>query len=160
MNDQLLQQEFLKGTAETGLEGFYTGELARMFPQSMGETFGGLLLHIWLPWQGKFFYPEKNLGDNILAPAVELFLKFMFNDWGREPSPDKKFHAFPFQTAVMPALMDPIDVLQLSYDLPQNPPKVRTVTDELVRVGDSYLGKAYLKDRNTPRLVAYFRLKK
>lgn len=161
MNDPILQSEFLKGTADVGLEGFYKGELARLFPNSLAETFGSLLLNIWLPWNGKFFYPSEQLGDNILSPALQYFVQFMFRDFGIEKPADGKFHAFPFKTYVMPGISDQINVLQLHYDLPQNPPFVRKITDEIVKVGpNSYLGKAYLMNNNLPRLFAYFRLQK
>jgi hypothetical protein len=61
----------------------------------------------------------------------------------------------------MPGMLDQINVLQLNYDLPQNPPVVRKIIDEIVLVGNhEYLGKAYFMDKNMPRLVGYFRLKK
>ncbi len=161
MNDTVLQNEFLKGTADFGLSGFYKGELARLFPSSLAETAGALFLNIWMPWKGKFFYPEQQLGDNILSPKLQYFIQFLYRDFGVEKPADGKFHAFPFQTYVMPGLMDSINVMHLSYDLPQNPPVVRKIIDELVLVGDhEYLGKAYMTNKNIPRLFAYFRLKK
>lgn len=161
MNDNLLQNEFIKGTADIGLSGFYKGELIRLFPGSLSETVGALFLNVWLPWKGKFFYPDQQLGDNIMSPALEFFIKFLYRDFGVAKPADGKFHALPFQTYAMPGTLDPINVLQLNYDLPQNPPIVRKIVDELVLVGPhEYLGKAYLMNNNLPRLIAYFRLKK
>lgn len=161
MNDQVLQNEFIKGTVDVGLDGFYKGELTRLFPNSLSETLGALLLNIWLPWNGKFFYPSEQVGDNILSPALRFMIQFLLRDFGIEKPADGKFHAFPFKTYVMPGILDPINVLQLHYDLPQNPPVVRKITDEIVMVGPgSYLGKAYFVQNNVPRLFAYFRLQK
>lgn len=161
MNDALLQNEFLRGTADIGLSGFYKGELTRLFPSSLEGTIGALLLNVWLPWKGKYFYPEHQVGDNILSTYLEFFIKFLYRDFGIERPADGKFHAFPFHTYAMPGLLDPINVMQLNYDLSQNPPIVRKVIDELVLVGEhEYLGKAYLVGKNGPRLMAYFRLKK
>lgn len=161
MNDNLLQNEFLKGSADIGLTGFYKGELTRLFPASIPEIVGALLLNIWLPWHGKFFYPQEQLGDNIMSSKLASFIKFLYRDFSVTKPADGKFHAFPFHTYAMPGLLDPINVLQINYDLPQNPPVVRKIIDELVLVGDhEYLGKCYFVNNNMPRLVAYFRLKK
>lgn len=161
MNDTLLQNEFLRGTADIGLSGFYKGSVARLFPSSLGEIAGALLLNAWLPWLGKCFYPEQQVGDNILSSQLEFIIKFLFRDFGIPASPDGKFHAFPFHTYAMPGMQDPVNVLQLNYDLPQNPPFVRKIVDELVLVGQhEYLGKVYVVNKNVPRLMGYFRLKR
>ena len=161
MNDNLLQNEFIKGTADIGLEGFYKGQLTRLFPSSIPEIVGSLLLNIWLPWKGKFFYPQEQLGDNIMSSKLETFIRFLYRDFATAKPADGKFHSFPFHTYAMPGMLDQINVLQLNYDLPQNPPVVRKIIDEIVLVGNhEYLGKAYFMDKNMPRLVGYFRLKK
>ncbi len=161
MIEDILQSEFIHGTPDQSLSGFYKGELVRLFPDSLTETIGSLLINIWLPWKGKFFYPQQQLGDNIVSPALKFFIKFLYNDWSQERNSDGKFHVFPFKTSIAQGLKDSVNVLQLNYNLPQNPAAVRNVVDELVRIDAvTYLGKAYLIKNNIPRLVAYFRLHK
>ncbi len=161
MNDQKLQNDFITGTVPENLEGFYKGEFAAFFPNSIAETMGAVLLRLWLPWKGKFFYSEKQVGDNILPSYLINYLRFRFNDYNSTPSPDKLFHAFPFATYVMNGVQDTIAVMRLSYDLPQNPPFVRKISDELVQLSDgSYLGKGFIQERAVNRLFCYFRLKK
>jgi hypothetical protein len=73
----------------------------------------------------------------------------------------KKIHAFPFKTRITKGLQEDKSVLQLDYDLEENPKQVREIVDELVDIGNNmYLGKAYTKKHGTPRLIAFFSLKK
>ena len=161
MIDDILQSEFIHGVTDQNLSGFYKGELVRLFPESFTETVGSLLLNVWLPWKGKFFYPQQQLGDNIISPSLKFIIKFVYNDWRQENHTDGMFHVFPFKTMVAQGLKDQVSVLQINYNLPQNPEIVRNVVDELVRVDPvTYLGKAYLLKNNIPRLAAFFRLRK
>src|SRR3989338_1636280 len=152
MNDFVLQNEFVKGIIPGNLDGFHKGEMAALFPNTIGETLGAVFLKIWMPWKGKYFYKDKQVGDNILSRHLATYLRFRFNDFSSPGSSDKLFHAFPFGTYVMHGVHDEIPVLRLSYDLPQNPSFVRNIIDELVQVGEgSYLGKAFIQERNNIR---------
>lgn len=159
MNNPAFQKEFSTGMVPAELNGFYTGSLAMLFPRSFGEMFGSFFAEMYLPWSGKFFYGGHGMGDNILPSYLVPLLRFMFRDVHTKGADDGLFHAFPFKTSILHGLHDPIPVLQLNYDLIQNPPLVRSVIDEIVWVGEGkYLGKAHLKEKNSYRLVAYFRL--
>ncbi len=159
MNNPALQKEFSTGMVPAELQGFYRGSLAMLFPRSFGEIFGSFFAEIYVPWQGKFFYGGHGMGDNILPSYLIPLLRFMYRDVHTKGSEDGFFHAFPFKTSILNGLQDNIPVLQLNYDLVQNPPLVRSVVDEIVSVGEgNYLGKAYIKQKDAYRLVAYFRL--
>lgn len=133
-----LQFLFEKGTVPKELEGFYKGKLDELIPANLLEYVGKFISFFWLPWRGKTFH--KNHGENILP----------FNK-----------HVFPFKTKITTGLQDPIQVLQLDYNLPENPRKIRKVIDELVCIDkNQYLGKAYIKEKNDIRLIAFFSLKK
>ena len=135
--DDLLHQLFLKGTVPKELDGLYKGKLLEVIPANFVESLGSIVAKLWLPWYGKEFY-NKQRGDNL----------FPF-----------RIHAFQFQTRIKKGLKDDIQVMQLDYNLPENPRKVRNVIDELVCIGtNKYLGKAYLQERNDYRLVAFFSL--
>lgn len=153
-----LTREFAEGKTPQALNGFYRGELALLLPLSPLFVLAGWIARVWLPWRGKTFYDEIN-GDNTLSRDVErLCQKYVPSAYIGKGN-TQGFHAFPFTTIVEQSMSDPIHVLRLDYDNPQNPPRVRTVVDELVQTKpDEYLGKAYLKTDTIFKLVAFFRL--
>ena len=155
-----LQQAFLKGTTPKNLEGFYKGRLLQIFPNSIVEFLGGLAAKFWLPWHGKEFYKDKQEGDNILPLYLLPFISLRYGNKVILKKDGQTIHAFPFKTTVKKGLKDDIQVMQLDYDLQGNPPTVRNVIDELVCIGkNSYLGKAHIKNANGFRTVAFFSLK-
>lgn len=156
-----LKKQFSRGKPAKIMAGFYRGELTLLIPQTVGEKVGGFLAEFYLPWLGKVFYAKEKSGDNILKPLVKPLIAARFGEKAVGSDEFGGFHAFPFKTSVEKGIEDAISVLRLDYNLPQNPEKVRAVVDEVVEVGkNSYLGKAYLKERRLFRLVAFFRLKK
>jgi hypothetical protein len=56
--------------------------------------------------------------------------------------------------------LDPgVEVLRIDYDLPENPPLLRRIVDELVAVqAGVYLGQAILRRGNGGRRLAWFTL--
>lgn len=156
-----LEREFRSGSVPKPLDGFYRGELTLLLPVKPLEHIGGIISKIYLPWKGKTFDGEKSIGDNSLPRFMVPLLTL-----GNEKSFIVKeegsiVRVFPFKTKIAKSMGGKIDVFQLDYNLPQNPPAVRKVVDELVEVGrNSYLGKAFLKENDSYRLVAFFRLQK
>ena len=156
-----LQQSFLAGTRPTGLNGFYRGQLVKFFPTSTLFYIAGQVAKIWLPWYGKEFNPEKQRGHNILPAYLSGFIRSRYGDQVIVGKGNNTLKVFPFRTNIAKSLKDNLKVLQLDYNLAENPQLVRDVIDELVCVGENnYLGKAYLKKDNNFRLVAYFSLMK
>lgn len=161
MNVTQLQKQFESGKAPKNLDRFYKGKLDEIINTNFKETIGEIILSLWLPWKGKWFYSNRNIGDNILPIYLIPFLKLRL---GKGFQVKKEFggvHAFTFKTSIERGLKDNIKVLRLDYNLPQNPPNVRAVVDELVEVGkNKYLGKAHIKEGKTFRTIAFFSLYK
>lgn len=157
---QELQKQFSVGKANDDLNGFYKGSLDAIIPKTMKESIGATVAKIWLPWKGKWFYRSDRRGDNILPSFFELPFRLIFDSFYTTHG-GGMFHTFLFKTSIEKGLKDPISVLRLDYDLDENPPEVRKVVDELVQTGpDVYLGKAFVKENDEYRLVAYFSLRK
>lgn len=158
--DKDLQQSFLKGTPAKDLDGFYKGALLQFIPTTPLESFAGLITKVWLPWYGKKFNKDKHSGINKLPSYVIPPLRLLFGEKISGEDTNNMF-AFPFKTSTQKGLKDPMQVMQLDYDSPENPALVRNVVDELVTIGNNtYLGKAYLKKNNNVRLLAFFSLQK
>lgn len=152
-------QKFVAGSVPQAMEGFYRGELTHTFPRTIPESLGSLLLKGWLPWLGKCWYPQVQMGDNILPLYLQRLFLMKYGETYDFRAGFGGFHALPFSLSVQQGLADPIQVLRLNYNLEQNPAVVRSVVDELVDAGNNtYLGKAYVIKDNTPRLVACFTL--
>ncbi len=155
----LLEKEFKAGKVPKSLDGFYRGELTLLLPAKPLEHIGGIISKLYLPWKGKTFDGKKGMGDNSLSRFVASLLTL-----GNEKSFVVKeegsiARVFPFKTKITQSVGGKREVFQLDYNLSQNPPLVQTVIDELVEVGrNSYLGKAFLREGNSYRLVAFFRL--
>ena len=63
------------------------------------------------------------------------------------PEDVQSYRALRFTTSVAPGGLDPgLEVLRIDYDLPENPPPLRRIVDELVAVQPGvYLGQALLR---------------
>ena len=134
----LLQFSFVHGKTPSNLGGFYKGKLELLLPHYPIEYIGSFIAKFWLPWRGKEFF--DNRGVNVLPFGM---------------------HKFPFTTKATKGIEDTIKVLQLNYDISENPTKVRSVVDELVEIEpNKYLGKAFIKNGELFRLVAFFTLEK
>ena len=158
MDNQTLQKEFMQGTVPNKLEGFYKGKIEEIYPTGAAESFIATINNIWTPWQGKCFYLNGR-GDNILSPILMWATRIRFGDFFNNESTDGRFHAFPFQTTISSSIFDEKPVLQLAYNLPQNPKAISGIIDEIVWVGDkAYLGKMYVKSTDSYALKAWFRL--
>lgn len=155
-----LQELFVTGTVPHGLNGFHPGWLEKLYPQTFVEHIGRYLFPLWLPWYGKEFERADNRGINRVPALLEPIARARYGNAAIGDKIGYAVRAFPFKTKETTALKDRIKVLQLSYDLPQNPPTVRAIVDELVELDDRYLGKAYTKEGNDYRLLAMFSLEK
>ncbi len=161
MNKASLQDSFVKGRAQTNMDGFYNGKLLVLLPCTFLEHFAGFFVNFYLPWKGKYFYQKNHKGENILPKSAKKLLLLLPTKIIVDNSNSGGFHAFPFKTSLTKGVDDPVNVLHLDYDIPQNPPLIKRVVDEVVETeGGVFLGKAYLKEKNRQRLLAYFTLQK
>ncbi len=154
-----LENQFTIGKVEKIPEGFLRGELVMLLPVYTVEKIGDFVSKFWLPWRGKYFVREESRGDNILAHSAKLILSLRQSGYLVGNTEYGGFHAFPFTFSVTKGLQSENKVIQLSYDLKENPLSVRKVVDEIVWVGgNTYLGKAFIVDDASLRLVGFFRL--
>ncbi len=94
------------------------------------------------PWRGKSFHPKGELAgegiNRVLSDRLRLFR---------------------FETFIGPSKAGAFDALQLDYDLPTNPPIIRSIKDEIRELEPGvWLGQAYLQTRKRTVLWLYFAL--
>lgn len=64
---------------------------------------------------------------------------------------------YPFRTGVEPSVIDGAPCIALDYALPENPPVVRSLRDELREVSPGlFMGPALLRVLGKPRLLLFF----
>ncbi|AKU93876.1 hypothetical protein AKJ09_00540 [Labilithrix luteola] len=95
------------------------------------------------PWRGKTFTPHARRGEGINRVFSE------------------RFRLFRFETFIAKSRAGDFEALQLDYDLPGNPPVIRSVKDEIRELEPGlWLGQAYLQTARRDRLWLYFGLAK
>ena len=93
------------------------------------------------PWRGKSFVAAPERGEGINR---------VFSD---------RFRLFRFETFIAKSRAGDFDALQLDYDLPGNPPVIRSIKDEIREIEPGvWLGQAYLHTSTADRLWLYFAL--
>jgi len=117
----------------------------------------------WMPWLGKRFDPQREAGDNLLAPSARVPARVLFPGCRPEPVEGGRLAAFRFRTYVGPGKVDPDrETLKIDYDSEENPRLlIRDILDELVQVvPGAYLGKVLLRRGGGDewRLIGYFAL--
>lgn len=94
------------------------------------------------PWRGKTFSPRDAAhGDGVNRVLVD------------------RLRLFRFATFVGRSRAGDFDAVQLDYDLPENPPIIRSIKDEIRTIEPGvWLGQAWLVTRRSSRLWLYFGL--
>jgi hypothetical protein len=159
-----LNQLFRSGKVpDPAPNGRYAGKLNALDIAPGLTQFFQWLTEAWMPWLGKTFNADQQVGDNIFAKDSYPLARF-FNPFYRGFVNDgpQTYRAFAFRTYVAPGLADPDRmVLKIDYDIPGNPSlNVRRVLDELVQIDENlYLGKAHVRWWwGSWQMVAYFSL--
>ncbi|MDQ3036267.1 MAG: hypothetical protein M3Y87_27955 [Myxococcota bacterium] len=94
------------------------------------------------PWRGKSFAPKS-------ADRGEGINRVVFD----------RLKLFRFETFVGPSRHDGHPAIQLDYDHAGNPAPIRRVEDEIREIAPGlYLGQAWLRLRDTKKLVLWFAL--
>ena len=94
------------------------------------------------PWRGKSFHPKGEIAGEGINRVISDRLRL-----------------FRFETFIGPSKAGDFDALQLDYDLPTNPPVIRSIKDEIRELEPGlWLGQAYLKTRTRNILWLYFAL--
>jgi hypothetical protein len=115
-----------------------------------------------MPWLGKRFDAEAASGENVFDMSAyragERLTPAAYRAWW--PEDVSSYRALRFRTSVTPGRLDPgVEVLRIDYDLPENPPPLRRIVDELVAVqAGVYLGQAILRRGDGGRRLAWFTL--
>jgi hypothetical protein len=146
------QKKFLAGvTPRQPPDGFYRGTAHLLFDADV-------------PWLGKSFERENQLGFNIFTPAGATILKIIAPFYKRYTvNEDGNTRAYYFKTFTAPGLKDPqLNVVKLDYSSPENPFRIRIILDEIVEVApEEYLGKVHVKVfPGYYSTIGYFGLKK
>lgn len=130
------QEQFLRGTLPTSPpDQFYRGSAY-------------LLGNRPVPWLGKSFEKENNLGFNIFTPKGGQLLKVMTPLYKRfRTNVDGNTEAYNFKTSIGAGFKDnEIDTFKLDYDSSENPFLIRIILDEIVEVApEEFLGKVHMK---------------
>lgn len=130
------QKQFVEGHLPSpDPDGFYTGSAY-------------LLGNRPVPWLGKSFESEKDLGFNIFTPKGASLLKFLtpFYKLFRKNS-DGNTDAYYFKTSTGRGFKDKeINTFKLDYNSRENPFLIRIILDEIVETAPQvFLGKVHLK---------------
>jgi hypothetical protein len=157
-----LEGLFARGVPpEPPLDGRYDGALLHLTLAPGADFVFERLLALWLPWLGKRFDATSGSGENVFDMSAyragERLTPAAYRAWW--PEDVQSYRALRFTTAVVPGGLDPgLEVLRIDYDLPENPPSLRRIVDELVAVAPGvYLGHALLRGGGRRR-VAWFTL--
>lgn len=95
------------------------------------------------PWRGKSFRADKQRGEGINRVLSD------------------RLRLFRFETFIAKSRAGDFDALQLDYDLPGNPPVIRSIKDEIREIEPGvWLGQAYLQTKSRDVLWLYFALAK
>ncbi|MFP4633051.1 MAG: hypothetical protein ACOCT0_05110 [Halobacteriota archaeon] len=136
-----LDQLFREGEApeEDAVEGVTRGAvLAGVGPLRVGVVREAVNTPL-LPWKGKVFDDRTGRNRIEVGPV--------------------KTQEFEFQTHVSPSIDDGEPTLVLDYDLPENPPGIRSIHDELREIETGlYLGTSNLRVGDDHRFLLYFAL--
>jgi hypothetical protein len=158
-----LEGMFARGVPpEPPLDGRYDGALLHLTLGPGGDLLFGALFRLWMPWLGKRFDAEAASGENVFDMSAyragERLTPAAYRAWW--PEDVSSYRALRFRTSVTPGRLDPgVEVLRIDYDLPENPPPLRRIVDELVAVqAGVYLGQAILRRGDGGRRLAWFTL--
>lgn len=156
-----LEVLFQKGEFTGKVHGFYRGKLLVTRINPLTDLVMSLLKKRLMPWKGKFFDGKKKRGINVVSKKARFLLHLQQARPLVEEN-GKTIEVFPFKTSLGKGTKDKKrPVFLLNYDIPANPPAVRRVADELIKVGkDLYLGRAKVKVGRSYKTVAYFSLHK
>ena len=158
-----LAELFALGVPPAGIDGRTEGILvAPTITPPVDRLMRGLS-GAWMPWLGKRFDAEANLGDNLLRQSARWPAKLFWPLYGTRPFGDDRT-AFDFETRVEPSEDDSrVDVLVIDYVVMDSNPRflIKRIRDELVEiVPGANLGKILWRHGDgSYALIGYFALR-
>ncbi len=158
-----LEGLFARGVPpEPPLDGRYDGALLHLTLGPGADLAFGGIFRLWLPWLGKRFDAGAATGENVFDMSAyragERLTPSAYRAWWPEDA--SSYRALRFRTSAAPGRLDPgVEVLRIDYDLPENPPLLRWIVDEVVAVqAGVYLGQAILRRGDGGMRLAWFTL--
>jgi hypothetical protein len=158
-----LAELFALGVPPAGIDGRTEGILvAPTITPPVDRLMRGLS-GAWMPWLGKRFDAEANLGDNVLRQSARWPAKLFWPLYGTRPFGEDRT-AFDFETRVEPSEDDPrVEVLVIDYVVMDSNPRflIKRIRDELVEiVPGANLGKILWRHGDgSYALIGYFALR-
>jgi hypothetical protein len=158
-----LNELFRLGTAPTAIDGQTEGILVAPLIQSTLDRGLNLLTGAWMPWLGKRFDRDAQLGDNTLTSSTRWVGKLLWPLYGMKAY-GSNLAAFDFETRIEPGKNDPdTDVLVIDYrPIAKNPDLIiRSIRDELVEITPgANLGKIlWRRGEDDYALIGFFALR-
>jgi hypothetical protein len=158
-----LEGAFARGVPpDPVLDGRYDGALLHLTLGPGADVLLEGLLRLWLPWLGKRFDAASASGENVFDMSAyragERLTPAAYRAWW--PEDVSSYRALRFTTSAGAGRLDPgLEVVRIDYDLPENPPLLGRIVDELVAVQPGvYLGQAILRRGSSGRRLAWFTL--
>jgi hypothetical protein len=158
-----LAELFALGVPPAGIDGRTEGILvAPTITPPVDRLMRGLS-GAWMPWLGKRFDAEANLGDNVLRQSARWPAKLFWPLYGTRPFGDDRT-AFDFETRIEPSEDDSrVEVLVIDYVVMDSNPRflIKRIRDELVEiVPGANLGKILWRHGDgSYALIGYFALR-
>jgi hypothetical protein len=159
---QGLERLFHSGTApDPWPSGLLVGKLVATTTWGPWDSFVSVVVRLWMPWMGKAFDPQKEVGLNRFQPTrtTSLWLRALFPTHPKRHLGDR-IEAFPFRNRVGPGALDPdVLVMKIDYDFEANPKLIRHILDELVQIAPGrYLGKILFRVGSRYHRMGFFSL--
>jgi hypothetical protein len=147
---------------EPALDGRYDGALLHLTLGPGADLLLASVFRLWMPWLGKRFDAASGSGENVFDMSAyragERLTPAPYRAWW--PEDVSSYRALRFSTSTGAGRLDPgVEVVRIDYDLPENPPLLRRIVDELVAVQPGvYLGQAILRRGSGGRRLAWLTL--
>lgn len=135
---------FSCGQPSRNLDGPTDGILVAPLIHPRVDALARILTHFWMPWQGKRFNAEANLGDNRMVGSFAFVGRMLWPLYSSRSGPGGRL-AFDFETRIERGGIEPaVDVFVIDYaPIEKNPGLIiRSIRDELVEiVPGTHLGR-------------------
>ena len=157
-----LDELFRLGGAPTEIDGQTEGILVVPLIQPLLDRGLNVLTGAWMPWLGKRFDRDAQLGDNTLTSSTRFVGKLLWPLYGMRGY-GSNLAAFDFETRIEPGKNDPgTDVLVIDYaPIEKNPNLIiRSIRDELVEITPgANLGKILWRRGDGYTNIGFFALR-
>jgi hypothetical protein len=142
--DAELADLFACGQPSRSIDGPTDGILVAPLIHPLVDPVVRAITGMWMPWQGKRFDAETQLGDNRLVGGVRWVGRLLWPRYSTRPGETGRL-AFDFEMRVERGEIEPaVDVLVIDYAPVESNPSfiIRSIRDELVEIVEgAHLGR-------------------